>query len=81
MIITSGFTYNGFKFGFKKQVLYRLPSHKSGREYPLKIVPVIQLSNTSKGFRLCRDKKSVLQVRSMIEKVKWKINDRCLDCL
>lgn len=31
-----GFHHNGFTFGWHKDKLYRLPTFKSGRNYPLK---------------------------------------------
>ena len=81
-IIKEGFEFNGFKYGLKKKVLYRLPSVKNGRSYPLKIIPVIKLSETGRGYRLVRVKKSILQVRSMIEEVNWSYNlKQCKECL
>lgn len=78
---TEGFSYLGFRFAFKNKELFRLPTIKNGRSYPLKKVPVISLSKTSKGFRLIRTKRSILQVRAMVEKVNWKINNECKQCL
>lgn len=75
-----GFEFEGFKYGFKKQILYRLPITKNNRNYPLRIVPIINLSKTSRGYRLCRQKKSQAQVRSMVQKVDWEINNNCKQC-
>ncbi len=76
--ISEGFLFEDFKYGFKKGTLFRLPSIKNGRSYPIKEVPIIKLSATSNGYRLCRVKKSIAQVHSMVEKVNWKYNN--IDC-
>ena len=80
--IKEGFEFEEFKYGFKKGTLFRLPSTKNGRYYPIKEVPRIKLSATSEGYRLCRMKKSITQVHSMLEKVNWKYpNINCKECL
>lgn len=79
-IIREGFVYKGFKFGFNNKTLYRLSINKGNRSYPSKEIPIINLSRTSKGYRLVRDKKSFAQIRSMVKKVNWKINNTCKEC-
>lgn len=81
MIIKEGFIYSGFRFGFKNKKLYRLATIKNNRNYPTREVPVISLSKTAQGYRLIRTKKSLAQVRDMVEKVNWTIKERCKECL
>lgn len=76
-----GFEYKNFKFAFKNKILFRLPTIKNGRNYPLREVPVISLSKTGRGYRLIRTKKSLAQVRSMIQKVNWKVNNKYFNCI
>lgn len=79
-VYREGFSFREFKFAFKNEKLFRLPSIKNGRSYPFKEVPLIKLSKTGEGFRLCRQKKSILQVRAMVQKVNWKIKEQCKQC-
>ena len=81
MVFKYGFYYFGFKYGFIDNKLFRLPIEKDGRQYPLREVPRIKLSETGIGYRLVRQKKSLAQVESMLEKVNWKINKvECVEC-
>ena len=81
MTFKEGFFYKGFKYGIKSEILYRLPTIKDERSYPMKIVPLIKLSKTAEGYRLCRDKKSVVQIRDMVNKVHWKYpHIKCKEC-
>lgn len=75
-----GFIFKDFKFAFKNKQLFRLPMIKNNRFYPLREVPVISLSKTGRGFRLIREKKSISQVRSMVQKVNWTIKEQCKEC-
>ena len=81
MTFKEGFIFREFKFALKNQILYRLPTIKNGQSYSMREVPVIPLSKTGKGYRLIRAQKSLAQVRSMIEKVNWKVKDNCKECL
>jgi len=74
LTFSEGFTHKGYKFGWHEGKLYRLPQKKKiteqkrkkfTREYPLKELTLIKLSDSGYGYRISTDKKSLAQVRGM----------------
>lgn len=75
MLFTEGFTYNGIPYGWKNKELWRLPyTNGVGKKYVLKRLELIDVNNTSKGYRIAREKKSITQIVEMTTKIKTKIN-------
>ena len=66
-----GFEYKGFNFGWLNKKLYRLPSTKNLRSYPLKELNEIKI-NKSKGYRVVRDRKTIKQLMEMTEIINFK---------
>lgn len=66
-----GFEYKSFNFGWKDKVLYRLPSQKNLKTYPLKKLSLIEIGN-KKGYRVCRDKKTIDQLMEITEVINYK---------
>lgn len=78
---SEGFEFNGFRFGWKKKTLWRLPTIKDGREYSMRKVPLIQITDRIKGYRIIRQKKSIAQVRALTEVVNFEVNvSDCKQC-
>lgn len=78
---TEGFIYKGVKFAWKNKKLFRLPIIKDGREYGLRLVPKINITDKVKGYRICREKKSLQQIRRMTKKVNYKVTEfECREC-
>lgn len=65
-IFKYGFEYKGLNFGWKDKDLYRLPSEKNLRHYPLKKIPKIKVG-LKQGYRVARDKKTVEQLMELTE--------------
>ncbi len=66
-----GFEYKGFLFGWKNKTLYRLPTYKNGRSYPLRKINHIEINNKI-GYRVVRDKKTIEQLMEMTEIINYK---------
>jgi len=66
-----GFEYKGFNFGWKDKKLFRLPSEKNLRNYPLKELSIINIGN-KKGYRVLRDKKTIDQLMELTEIINFK---------
>jgi hypothetical protein len=78
---TKGFVCNGFKYGWFKSKLFRLPTTKNDREYSLREVPKININENIIGYRIQREKKSIAQVENMSKKVSYKIKaSLCPQC-
>ena len=72
-----GFNYKDFLYGWLKKELYRLPSTSGNKSYGLKRLSLIKVG-VGEGYRLKKDKLSVLQCKNMaveINKVITVIND------
>lgn len=70
-----GFTYKGFSFGWKDKKLFRLPSFKNLKSYPLKEVPPIKMGTKKKpktGYRVVRDRKTIDQLMLLTEIINYK---------
>ena len=63
-----GFEYNGILYGWKEKKLYRLPQTISGKEYPLKEVPMIKVGSKT-GYLLRGMRKSLSQVKGMTTEI------------
>tara|TARA_R110000772_G_scaffold35637_9_gene85853 strand:+ start:3897 stop:4157 length:261 start_codon:yes stop_codon:yes gene_type:complete len=66
-----GFDYKGFSFGWKDKALYRLPSEKNLKNYPLKILSIIKVGN-KEGYRVVREKKTIDQLKEITEVINYK---------
>jgi hypothetical protein len=66
-----GFEYKGFNFGWKDKKLFRLPSEKNLRNYPLKELKLIKIGN-KEGYRVVRDKKTINQLMEITETINFK---------
>lgn len=65
-----GFEYKGFTFGWKEQNLFRLPSKKYNRHYPLKKLSKIKVGSKD-GYRVVREKKSISQLMELTEVINY----------
>lgn len=65
-----GFNYKGLNFGWKDKHLYRLPSVKNSRTYPLKKLSLIEVGR-KKGYRVMRDRLTVDQLMEMNEVIDY----------
>ena len=61
---TYGISHKGMTFGWKDKQLYRLPQVYNKRFLPLKKLNKIKVGNR-KGYRLCGDRFSDIQLKSM----------------
>ncbi len=76
-----GFKYKSFTFAWKNQILYRLPKNKKGRHYPMREVPLIDITDNIQGYRIMREKKTLDQVRLMTDKIDVKVKKSdCKEC-
>lgn len=66
IIFKYGFEYKGLNFGWKNKILYRLPSEKNLRNYPLKKLNPIKIGNKT-GYRVVKDKKTIDQLMEITE--------------
>ena len=66
-----GFEYKGLNFGWKNKKLFRLPSTKHLRSYPLRELPLIKIGK-NKGYRVVRDKKTIDQLMEITEVINYK---------
>lgn len=65
-----GFTYKGFKFGWRDKKLYRLPSIVNNRFYPIKELSEIMIHNKV-GYRIVRDKKTIEQLKEITVQIDY----------
>lgn len=82
IVFTKGFKYAGFKFGYLNNKLYRLPTRIHERNYSMRKLPIINITEKIKGYRIIRDKKSIIQMKEMLRKVNYKVKSiHCEKCL
>lgn len=82
IIFEQGFKHREFKFGWLKDILYRLPTTVHGRDYSMREVPIINITSNIQGYRIIRDKKSIIQAKAMTKKVHWVVKSiHCEECL
>lgn len=60
-IFNYGFEKMGFRFGWFKKELYRLPSEINSRYYSLKKLNLIKIGK-QKGYRICTKKLTISQL-------------------
>ena len=65
-----GFEYKGFSFGWSKKKLFRLPTTKNLRSYPLKELSKISIGK-KEGYRLMRDRKTIDQIMELTETINY----------
>lgn len=63
-----GFEFNGFIYGWKDKDLYRLPTNRGNRHYPLK-----KVGKYEGGYYVGRRMKSIAQVKSMTHFINKKV--------
>lgn len=61
-----GFSYKEFLFGWKDKELFRLPTVKKLRAYPLRKLDKILIGNND-GYRIVRDRKTIKQLMEITE--------------
>lgn len=66
-----GFTYKEFNFGWRNKKLFRLPTIKNLKSYPIKELSTIDVGN-KKGYRVVRDKKTIEQLMELTEIINYK---------
>ncbi len=66
-----GFEYKGFKYGWLKKELYRLPSQKHRRHYGLRKLPIIKVGNKD-GYRVVRDRFTIDQLMNLTERIDYR---------
>lgn len=82
IIFTQGFKYGGFRFGYLNNKLYRLPTKIHERNYSMRELPLINITEKIQGYRIIRDKKSIVQMKLMIKKVNYSVKSiHCEKCL
>ena len=65
-----GFEYKGFNFGWKDKNLFRLPSTKHKKHFPLRKLSIIKIGN-KKGYRVVKDKKTIDQLMEITEIINY----------
>lgn len=65
-----GFKYKGLNYGWNNKKLFRLPSTKNLKTYPLKELKEIKINNKL-GYRVCRDKKTITQLMELTELINY----------
>lgn len=82
IIFTHGFKYAGFRFGYLDSKLYRLPTKIHERNYSMRELPLINITEKIQGYRIIRDKKSIVQMKLMLKSVNFSVKSiHCEKCL